>query len=517
MLATVGVAQLMIMLDMTIVNIALPTAQKALGFSDGDRQWVVTAYALAFGGLLLLGGRLGDLIGRRAVFMIGLIGFASASAYGGLAANFAHLVAARACQGMFAALLAPAALSVLTTTFTRPKERALAFGVFGGIAGAGGAAGLLLGGFLTDVLSWRWTLFVNVIFAIIALSGALAFLRQGRSAERQRLDLIGALFGGTGLFALVYGFSRAAPDGWGAPQTWIPIVAAVWLLLAFVGRMRHTPYPLLPLRVVADRNRGASFLGVMIIAAAMFAAFLFGTYYLQNNLGYTAIGTGLAFLPQIAVLAVTAQVTTNFLLPRFGPKVMVPLGMVFAALGMGTMGLIQAGSTYTSHVLPGLMVMGLGMGMVMPSCIQTATLGIDAAHAGVGSAVVNTSQQIGGAVGTAILNTIATRTGASWLAAHGTEFGAAWGKGPEGVAYGARFLSQQGIDPAAATAAQLAQAQQAVIEAAKQAVAQQAALESYTRAFWIAAGMFLFGAVVTAWLFRRRDLATAAALQAAVT
>ena len=471
-LATVALAQLMVVLDATIVNIAMPSAQAELGFSDNDRQWIVTAYALAFGSLLLLGGRLSDLIGRRRTFLIGLVGFAGASALGGAAQSFEWLVAARALQGAFGAVLAPAALSVLTTTFTEPRDRSRAFGVFGGLAGAGGAIGLLLGGFLTERFDWRWTLYINLFFAILAVFGAMTFLHPSRG-EKQRLDFLGAILGGAGLFALVFGFSRAEPEGWDSPQTWGPLGASVVLLVAFVVRQRLAGHDaLLPLPVVVDRNRGAAFLGILVAGAGMFGAFLFGTYYMQTQLHYTPWQTGLAFLPQIVVLAGFAQLSTNVLLPRLGPKVMVPIGLALAGIGIGALSLIDANSTYAANLLPGLLVMGVGMGTAMPAAIQTATLGVRPDHAGVASAVVSTSQQVGGAIGTAVLNTLATTAATGYVASHATTNPPAPG------------------------------------------VLLQASLTSFTTAFRWSSAIFLVGAIVTALVFRRRPArATALAVE----
>lgn len=301
-LAVVGVAQLMVVLDGTIVNIALPSAQQDLGFSDGQRQWVVTAYALAFGSLLLLGGRIADLFGRKMTFLVGLAGFAGASALGGAAGSFEMLVTARAVQGMFGALLAPAALSLLTTTFTDPKERAKASGVYGAIAGAGGAVGLLLGGLLTEHLDWRWTLYVNLVFAAVAFVGGAILLQRSTRDKSVTIDIPGAVLVSGGLFGLVYGFSSAESHGWGAPETWGFLLAGVVLLTAFTWWQTRCSHPLLPLRVLLDRNRGASYLAVLIIGAGMFGVFLFLTYYLQRSLGYTPVQTGLAFLPMALAL-----------------------------------------------------------------------------------------------------------------------------------------------------------------------------------------------------------------------
>jgi len=406
-LGVLGVAQLMVVLDATIVNIALPSAQHALGFSDDARQWIVTAYALAFGSLLLLGGRIGDLFGRKNTFIVGLIGFALASALGGFAQSFGVLVAARALQGAFGALLAPAALSLLTTTFVEPDERNKAFGVFGAIAGGGGAIGLLLGGVLTEYLSWRWCLYVNLFFAGIALFGALRLLHNQIPPNRPRLDIPGTITGSMGLFALVFGLSRAATEGWGSAQTVISLVSAAVLLGAFVAIQRRVRDPLLPMRVVLDRNRGGSYLAVMLSGAGMFAVFLFLTYYMQLNLHYTPIKTGLAFLPMIGFLMAAATTSQTQLVPRFGPRPLVVTGMIFGALGMLLLTGLSPSSTYVADILPALLAMGLGMGLIIAPSMSTATLGVDPKDAGVASAMVNTSQQVGGSIGTALLSSIA--------------------------------------------------------------------------------------------------------------
>jgi EmrB/QacA subfamily drug resistance transporter len=459
-LTTVALAQLMVILDSTVVNIALPSAQADLGFSNGDRQWVVTAYSLAFGSLLLLGGRLSDLIGRKRAFIIGLIGFAAASALGGAAQTFGELIAARALQGAFGALLAPTALAVLTTTFTVPRERARAFGIWGAIAGAGGAIGLLLGGLLTQDLNWRWNLYINVAIAVVAFIGALIFVPTlKRFGERPKLDIPGTVLVSGGLFFLVYGFSNAETDGWGAADSWGMLIAAGVLLIAFVLWLRRAKHPLLPLSVILDRNRGAAYSAILLAAVGMFAVFLFVTYYLQESLHYTPIQTGISFLPMVGMLVIAAQVGTNFLVPRLGPKVLVPIGMLIAGSGMLWLTQLGLDSTYVANIMPPLMVIGFGMGTIMPASMQTATLGVNRQYAGVASALVNTSQQVGGSIGTALLNTLAASALTAYVAAH-----------------------------VPATPAVLA----------------DAAVHSYTIAYWWGAGAFAFGAVLTALLFRRR-------------
>lgn len=461
-LSTVALAQLMVVLDSTVVNIALPSAQADLGFSNGDRQWIVTAYSLAFGSLLLLGGRLSDLIGRKRTFIIGLIGFAAASAWGGAADSFGMLVAARALQGAFGALLAPTALAVLavlTTTFTLPRERARAFGIFGAIAGAGGAVGLLLGGYLTENFDWRWNLYINVVIAIIAIVGALLFVTHvPRVGPRPKLDIPGTLLVCGGLFGLVFGFSNAETDGWDSPLTWGMLVIAVLLLVGFVLWQRRAAHPLLPLAIVLDRNRGAAYISVLIAGAGMFGVFLFVTYYLQTSLQYSPMQTGVSFLPMIVMLVLAAQLSTNIFVPRFGPKIMVPIGMMLAAIGMVYLTRLDLNSTYALDILPPLMIIGFGMGSIMPASMQTATLGVDRQFAGVASAMVNTSQQVGGSIGTALLNTLAATAATNYVAAN---------------------------------------------LPATVAVAAEAAVQSYAVAYWWGAGFFFTGAVVAALLFRR--------------
>jgi EmrB/QacA subfamily drug resistance transporter len=460
-LVIVGLAQLMVVLDSTVVNIALPTAQAALGFTDGERQWIITAYSLAFGSLLLLGGRLSDLVGRKRMFIIGLVGFAGASALGGAATSFGMLVGARALQGAFGAMLAPTALAVLTTTFTIPKERARAFGVFGAIAGAGGAVGLLLGGFLTQDISWRWSLYINVFIAVVAIIGVIFFVPQlHRQGDRPKLDIPGTVIVSGALFALVYGFSNAETDGWNAPLTWGMLAASGVLLVVFVLWQRRASHPLLPLKILLDRNRGAAYSSVLISAVGMFAVFLFLTYYLQVSLKFTPIQTGVAFLPMIAMLVIAAQLGTNFLVPRLGPKIMVPFGMVLGVIAMVLLTRLDLHSTYAADVLPAMMVMGFAMGSIMPASMQTATLGVDRQFAGVASALVNTSQQVGGSIGTSLLNTIAATAVTGYVTVH---------------------------LPLSAS------------------VAAAAAVHSYTVVYWYGAGIFAFGAILAVLVFRRRS------------
>ena len=418
-LALIGVAQLMVVLDATIVNIALPSAQEALGFSDESRQWVVTAYALAFGSLLLFGGRLGDLFGRRRLFITGLVGFAAASALGGFAPNFGVLVSARALQGAFAALLAPATLSLLTTTFTIPAERNRAFSVFGMIGASGAAVGLILGGALTEFLDWRWTMFVNLLLAVPVAAAAVRLLPvDAAQATRPRLDIAGTLTASLGLFALVFGFSNAESHGWGSPVTVAGLASAAVLLAAFVVVERRVENPLLPLRVVADRARGGGFLALAIVGAGIFGVFLFLTYYMQQTLGFSPLVSGVAFLPMIALIMPAGAIGQTRLLPRFGPRPLVAAGMLLSAVAMVMFTGVGVDSSYAFEVLPGLLVMGLGLGLIFAPAMDTATRGVAGPDAGVASALVNTGQQVGGSVGTALLSTLAASAAGAYATSH---------------------------------------------------------------------------------------------------
>jgi EmrB/QacA subfamily drug resistance transporter len=468
-LGVIALAQLMIILDATIMNIALPSAQKSLGFSVVDRQWVVTAYALAFGSLLLLGGKLSDLLGRKATFLIGLIGFAAASAVGGAAVSFGMLVAARACQGAFGALLAPAALSLLTVTFTDPQERGKAFAVYGAVAGAGGAVGLLLGGVLTEYLSWRWCLYVNLIFAGIAAAGAVTLLRRDLPPGKPKLDLPGAALVSGGMFCIVYGCSNAALHSWHAVSTWGFLAAGGVALVLFAVRQARAPQPLLPPRVVLDRNRGGAYLTMLIASAGMFGIFLFLTYYMQQTLGFSPVVTGLAFLPMVACIMVTSTASNIALMPRVGPRPLAPTGMLLAAAGLAWLTRIGVHSGYATAVLPPLLVMGLGLGLVFAPVFNTGTFGVGPRDAGVASATVNTGQQLGGSVGTSLLNTIFASAVASYIAAH--------------------------LSPATAVGGRPSPQLNGL-----------ALIHGYTTAFWVSAAIFAGGAILAVILFRNGPL-----------
>ena len=472
-LGMVALAQLMIVLDATIMNIALPTAQHDLGFTVVDRQWVVTAYALAFGSLLLLGGKLADLLGQKVTFVAGLIGFAAASAVGGASVNFAMLATARACQGAFGALLAPSALSLLAVTFSDQRERGRAFAVYGAVVGAGGAIGLLLGGVLTEYLSWRWCLYVNLIFAAITLTGALTLLHRQPAPGRPRLDLPGAALVAGGMFCIVYGFSNAALHSWHTPSTWGFLAAGVVLLAGFAWRQAHAPEPLLPPRVVADRNRGGAYLTILIAAIGMFGIFLFLSYYLQQTLGFTPVITGVAFLPMVGGLMVCSAVSNIVLMPRTGPRPLAPAGLLLAAVGLVLLTRIGVHSSYATAVLPSLLIIGAGFGLVFAPVFNSGTSGVGARDAGVASATINTGMQLGGSIGTSLLNTIFASTVAGYIAAH---------LSPATVVHGRPGPQLTGL----------------------------AAIHGYTTAFWWSAAILTFGAIIALTLFRNGPLTQSA-------
>jgi EmrB/QacA subfamily drug resistance transporter len=465
-LGVIGLAQLMVVLDVTVMNIALPSAQRALQFTTVDRQWVVTAYTLAFGSLLLLGGRLADLFGRKVTFLIGLLGFAGVSAIGGASVNFAMLITARACQGAFGAILVPSALSLLTTTFTEPKERGKAFGIYGAIAAAGGAVGLLLGGALTEYLSWRWTLYVNLIFAGAAFIGGAILLTRQSSQVKPRLDIPGVLLVSGGLFCLVYGFSNAATHNWSTPSTWGFLAAGVVLLVVFAIWQTRAANPLLPPRIVLDRNRGGAYATMLIASSGMFGVFLFLTYYLQQTLAYSPVVTGFAILPIAGGIAVAANLSTIVLMPRLGPKPLVATGMLIAAGAMAWFSQLGAHTAYVDGVLGPLILTGIGLGMVIAPSINTGTFAVAPRDAGVASATVTVGQQLGASIGTSLLNTIFASAVTSYLTLHVAS---------------ARLIGRQ-------------------------ALLGLALAHGYDTAFWWIAGIFAGGAIVGGLLFRRGPL-----------
>jgi EmrB/QacA subfamily drug resistance transporter len=416
-LIVIAIAQLMVVLDASIVNIALPSLQADLGISDANRQWVVTGYTLAFGGLLLLGGRIADFWGRKRAFMTGLLGFAGASALGGVAQNQEMLFGARALQGVFAALLAPAALSLITVTFTDSKERAKAFGVYGGLSAGGAAIGLILGGVLTQYTSWRWCLLVNVPIAILAFFLAVSNVHESKATGDTRYDIPGAVTSSLGLVSLVYGITQVAELGWSDPTTLSWFGASLVLLISFFVIESRTSHPLLPMNILLDRNRGASYLTSFIVGAGLFGMFLFLAYFFQGILQYSPIKAGLLFLPFSVGVGISAGIA-SVMLPRFGPRYVSFIGLLMATAGMLLLTQLEPASSYVSDILPALMVLSLGMGLVFVPISATALFGVGNHDAGVASAVLNTAQQIGGALGTALLNTVAVTATASYFTAN---------------------------------------------------------------------------------------------------
>ncbi|WP_189152300.1 MFS transporter [Streptomyces lacrimifluminis] len=414
-LAVIGLAQLMVMLDTTIVNIALPWAQRDTGMSDVDRQWVVTGYTLAFGGLLLLGGRIGDLLGRRRAFTTAVIGFTAASALGGAAPSAGVLVASRVGQGVFAALLMPATLALLTTSFTEPRERAKAFGIFSSVASAGGALGLLGGGVITEYLDWRWCLYVNVPIGIVVVIGGILLLPNPPAQQGVKVDFLGGVLSCAGMVALVYGFNEAASAGWSSGRVIGLLAVALVLLAVFVALQAKVRNPLLPLRVLADRNRAGAFLAIGLTMIGLFGLLFILTYQLQEVMGFSPLKTGLAILPATVGTVLVATQVTPRLMPIVSARLLVAPGMALAAAGLLNLGRLQPDSSYAMTLLPTQILVGLGLGLVMAPCINIATNKVPPSEVGVVSAFVSTSQQIGGSVGTALLNTIAMTVTAGML------------------------------------------------------------------------------------------------------
>ncbi len=417
-LAVIAIAQLMVILDSSIVNIAIPSAKISLHISNANQQWIVTAYTLSFGSLLLLGGRIADYVGRKKIFIIGLLGFAGASALGGIASTQGMLFGARGLQGAFGALLTPAALSLINVTFTIPKERAKAFGVYGAISGGGAAIGLIMGGVLTEYANWRWCLGVNVPIAIIAALFARPFIKESKAVGDRSYDVPGVLTATAGLFSLVYGFTLAAKDGWTDGHTFLFFGLAAFFLTVFILIEMRVKNPLLPMRILAERNRAGSYLGSLFVSSGLFSMFLFLGLYLQVILGYTPLHTGFAFLPFSVGIILFAGLAAR-LLPAVGPRPLMLWGLVQAAFGLFLLTRITPATSYFTHVLPTLIIMSTGMALVFIPMASTSLHGIGSHDSGVGSAMLNTSQQIGGSLGTALLNTIAATATTSYIALHG--------------------------------------------------------------------------------------------------
>jgi EmrB/QacA subfamily drug resistance transporter len=409
-LVVIAAAQLMVVLDATIVNVALPHIQHALGFSNTGLEWVVNAYALTFGGFLLLGGRAGDILGRRRVFIAGLVVFSLASLLGGFATSEGWLLAARAVQGLGGAIVAPTSLALVATTFPEGSQRNRAFGVVSAMAIAGAAVGLIAGGLLTTYLSWRWVLFVNVPIGLIV---ALMAPRVLTESERHtgRFDLPGAITGTGGLAALVYGLSNAATtqngvSHWGDTKVLVSLAAAVVLLAAFVVIESRSKHALLPLRIFSNRDRSAANLILLCIGTAMFGLFFFLTIFVQTVWGYSALKTGIAYLPMVGAIMAMAGVSAG-LVGRIGARPILIFGTVLSAGGMFWLSRISADSTYAGGLLGPMLVTGVGLGSLFMPLFLVALSKVDEQDTGVASSLVNTGQQVGGSIGLAILGTVA--------------------------------------------------------------------------------------------------------------
>jgi EmrB/QacA subfamily drug resistance transporter len=419
-LVVVSLAQLLVVLDATIVNIALPAAAAELGFDASGRQWVVAAYSLSFGGLLLVGGRIGDRIGQYRAFVIGAAGFALASAVGGWAPSLAVLITARAAQGVFAALLAPAALGLLTVAFSGSTGREKAFAVFGAVSGAGAGVGLILGGWLTEYFSWRWTLYINVAFAMVAVIGALLALPRPQPAEPKPFDMRGAVLASLGVVGVVYAVGTASLQ---PVIAGITLVVGIVLLVVFARTQRSAANPLLPPSVLADRRRSTSSLVMLIASVGIVAVFVFATSYLQEVIGMPAFYAGLAFLPMVAAITIGAQGISAGLAVNVPLRIKVPVAALVSALGMMLLAFVHDGVEYTTGILPGLLLTGVGLGVIFASTLSSATFGVRAEDSGVASAVLNAAQQIGTSVGVALLTTLSGAATGIFIGTHLVEVG----------------------------------------------------------------------------------------------
>jgi EmrB/QacA subfamily drug resistance transporter len=419
-LFVIAIAALMVVLDASIVNIALPHAAlpKALGglgIAPKNYQWAVTAYTLTFGGFLLLGGRIGDYVGRKRAFLIGLLGFAGASLLGGFAQNQQMLFGARALQGVFGALLAPASLSLISVTFTDSKERAKAFGVFGALSGVGAAIGLIAGGLLTQYFSWRWCLFVNTPMAIVAFTLAVPNIHESKVHGHPHYDVPGALTATAGMVSVVYGVSQASTYGWGSTSAWPFMALGAALLAVFFVIESRIKTPLLPLRLIADRVRAGAYLSQIFVGLGLFGMFLFMTFYFQNVHQYSAVKSGLLFLPFSVGIIISASAASQ-LLPKVGPRPLATVGCLMGAVGLSILSLIKPNSSYLGHVMPAMIVASLGLGMVFVTVSSTALFNVRPGDTGAASAVLQTAQQLGGSFGTAIQNTIFVSSATAYLA-----------------------------------------------------------------------------------------------------
>ena len=475
-LLVIASAQLMIVLDATIVTIALPHILVDLGFSEAGLQWVVTSYALALGSLLLLGGRLGDLFGRRRMFIIGVVVFAAASLLGGLAPNPTVMITARVLQGAAAALASPAALALINTTFPVGPPRNRAMAVYAAMSGAGAAIGLILGGALTEI-DWRLTFFINVpIGLFVAFLAPRVLVESGR--QDSRIDWAGAITATVGLFGIVFGLSHAAQRGasWGDALTLVPLIGGVVLLGVFVAVERRAAHPLLPLRIVTDRTRAVSLVAMALIGAGMFAMFYFLGLFIQQVMGYSPILAGVSFLPFTLGLGAAAGASQS-LVRRVDPRWLSGAGALMAAFGMWGFTQLQVDSAYWSHLFPYTVVIGLGMGMVFIPLTMTATHGVRPADAGAAASALNTAQQVGGAVGIAALTTVFSHFAAKTATTLSAQ-------------------AQQLVAQAMAAGQLPANATPEQIAVVTKPVTDQIQTIGSVHGFWVAAGMLIVGAIL---------------------
>ncbi len=424
-------AQMMVVLDATIVNIALPAMGNYFGKSQTSMTWALNAYTLAFGGLLLLGGRAGDIFGRRRMFMIGLGLFTLGSFLAGIATSFEFLIIGRVVQGIGGAIASPTALSLVTTSFEAGPQRTRAFAVYAAVSGAGAALGLLLGGVLTDFLSWRWVLFVNVPIGVLLIAGSYAYLQES-ARHKGRFDVAGGAVSTVGMVGIVYAFIHAATEGWGNATTLGALLGGIVLLIAFFAYQARSRDPMLPLRVVLDRNRGGAYLVMLIVGAGMFGMFYFVTFFVQGVMQFSPLRAGFAFLPIAFVIGITSQAMTK-LLPRFGPKPIITAGTVLLTAAMFWYSTVDRDSGYLNTFLPGMIVMAIGMGCIFVPLTIVAVARVDNTDAGVASAMLNVGQQVGGSIGLSVLANVAATAGRSAVNSHKSEQAQALGTLPHNL------------------------------------------------------------------------------------
>jgi EmrB/QacA subfamily drug resistance transporter len=416
-LLVIAGAQMMVVLDGTIVNIALPSMGRYFDKSQTDMTWALNAYALAFGGLLLLGGRSGDILGRRRMFIVGLMLFTLGSFLAGVAPSFGLLLAGRAVQGLGGAIASPTALSLITTEFEEGKERTRAIAVYAAVSGAGAALGLLLGGVLTNYLSWRWVLFVNVPIGVLLIGGAFLYLHESERL-RGKFDVLGALLSVGGLVATVYGFIHVAHDGWANTQTYSVFAAAVILLVGFVFyEARIATAPMMPMRIFESRNRGGAYLVMFVVGAGMFGMFYFVTFFVQGVREYGPLKTGVSFLPVAFVIGIVSQIMAK-LLPRFGPKPLLITGTTLLSVALLWFSTVDRNSSYAGTLLPGMMILAVAMGCLFVPLTTTAVSGVANTDAGLASALLNVGQQVGGALGLSVMTTVFGTSASNWAGDH---------------------------------------------------------------------------------------------------